>query len=89
MFGDVGGLNDFLILLIAPAFGLVSEKFKATALVSTLFHASLPTAVNDTALNALNSIRPITFPDVFTFFNLCLGSRCQKRKWRKYEHLLT
>ena len=88
MFGDVGGLNDFLILIIAPALGLVSEKFKATALVSTLFHVSLPTAVNDTALDALNSIRPITFPDVFTFVNICLGGRCQKRKWRKYQHLL-
>lgn len=54
MFGDVGGLNDFLVLLLAPVFGLISENFKSTALVSSLFHAAVPTVANDTVLNVLH-----------------------------------
>ena len=33
MFGDVGGLNDFLVLVLASFFGLASERFLLASLV--------------------------------------------------------
>ena len=33
MFGDVGGLNDFLALVLASFFGLASERFLLASLV--------------------------------------------------------
>ena len=33
MFGDLGGLNDFLILIAAPVFSFFSGQFKESSLV--------------------------------------------------------
>ena len=38
MFGDVGGLNDFLGLLISPIFGLFSEFLLSGDMVKKMFH---------------------------------------------------
>ena len=37
MFGEVGGLRDFLILSLAPLFGLFSNQFMMASIVSKLF----------------------------------------------------
>ena len=37
MFGDVGGLNDFLSLLLAAIFGFFSESILQAKIISTLF----------------------------------------------------
>ena len=38
MFGDVGGLNDFLILACGSLFGFFSQRFMLASLVESLFH---------------------------------------------------
>ena len=38
MFGDVGGLNDFLVLLLAAIFGFFADKMMLKELASKLFH---------------------------------------------------
>jgi len=40
MFGDVGGLIDFQMLLLSAFFGHFSSKMMLSSLVSTLFHVS-------------------------------------------------
>ena len=40
MAGDVGGLNDFLIILLTAVFGTLSESFMQAKLVKTLFVTS-------------------------------------------------
>ena len=41
MFGDVGGLNDFLAIICAPGLGLLSEGFMLASIVKSLFMQSL------------------------------------------------
>ena len=41
MFGDVGGLNDFFVLILASFFGFWSNSFMRASLVQKLFHADL------------------------------------------------
>ena len=41
MFGDVGGLNDFLILCFSATFGFFSEHFLIASLIQKLFHVSV------------------------------------------------
>ena len=38
MFGDVGGLNDFIFLLLSSVFGFCSNRLLLKALVERLFH---------------------------------------------------
>ena len=38
MFGDVGGLHDFISLILSAVFGLFSEKFSLVSLSEQLFH---------------------------------------------------
>ena len=37
MFGDVGGLNDFLVLILSGLFGFISNTFLEASLVKELF----------------------------------------------------
>ena len=37
MFGDVGGLNDFLVLIFSGLFGFISNTFLDASLVKELF----------------------------------------------------
>ena len=37
MFGDVGGLNDFFLIILTSTIGLFSERFMYAKLVKTLF----------------------------------------------------
>ena len=40
MFGDVGGLRDFVGLFISAFFGFFSEQLISASLVQTLFHVT-------------------------------------------------
>ena len=40
MFGDVGGLNDFIVILFASIFGFFADKLKLKAYVESLYHFS-------------------------------------------------
>ena len=40
MFGDVGGLNDFLALIFATIFGYFSENLMLARMIEKLFHLS-------------------------------------------------
>ena len=54
MFGDVGGLNDFLVLLLAAIFSSFADKMLLRELASKLFHTSVPMPRNITAINLPN-----------------------------------
>ena len=41
LFGDIGGLRDFLALILASVFGLFSEHLKTADLISRLFRVSI------------------------------------------------
>lgn len=38
MFGDVGGLLDFILIVLRPVFCYLSSTFMSASLVSRLFH---------------------------------------------------
>ena len=38
MFGDVGGLRDFISIFLSAFFGLVSSKFLNSSILMSLFH---------------------------------------------------
>ena len=40
MFGDVGGLNDFIALALTSIFGLLSERLMQRDLAQNLFHVT-------------------------------------------------
>ena len=40
LFGDIGGLNDFLVLILASVFGMFSEHLKTADLIARIFRVS-------------------------------------------------
>ena len=40
LFGDIGGLGDFLVLGLASVFGLFSEHLKTADLITQMFRVS-------------------------------------------------
>ena len=42
MFGDVGGLNDFVGLFLATVFGYFAENLKVSRMIEKLFHLASP-----------------------------------------------
>ena len=48
MFGDVGGLYDFIALVLAITFGFFADKLMVRELATKLFHVSA-TSINSTA----------------------------------------
>ena len=57
MFGDVGGLNDFIAILLAFIFGFFSDKLHLKAYVVNLYHYSSKGAKSPAA--TLNNIQPL------------------------------
>lgn len=69
MFGDVGGLNDFLVIALSSTLGLFSESFMLTSLVANLFlqpakQNQQPRRNNRASKNFL--LEPIQFSKIFT-----------------------
>ena len=77
MFGDVGGLNDFLVLLLAAIFSSFADKMLLRELVSKLFHFSVPIPKNNNAINLPNLAKFIPLKTK----RLCLD--------KKRKHLLS
>ena len=44
MFGDVGGLRDFLSIGFSTCLALVSERMMLASIIESLFHVSLGTS---------------------------------------------
>ena len=88
LFGDVGGLRDFLGLFLSAFFGFFSERFMTASLVQTLFHASNSSKesvnLDHSPAQALSSISPIKLPRVFTLMHAltCAKCRCHGNKKR-------
>ena len=85
MFSDVGGLNDFLGLLLATIFGFFSERLMLASLVSSLFHGSVSSVEKDDPSEALDSIKPFNNPKCFTLMQaltcgLCPRKQAQRRR---------
>ena len=80
MFGDVGGLRDFLGLFISAFFGFFSEHFMSASLVQTLFHVTDGNARSPS--KTLASIKPLSFPRGFTLMHACTFGRCSGDKKR-------
>ena len=72
MFGDVGGVVDFLFILLAPFCSFFSQKFMMSSLIQKLFHAALDSAApNASPKESLAAIRPLIFSRSFTLFAIC------------------
>ena len=72
MFGDVGGVYDFLLILLAPFFSFLSQKFMMSSLIQKLFHAALDSeAPHCSPKESLAAIRPLSFSRSFTLFAFC------------------
>ena len=65
MFGDVGGLYDFLIISLAPLLSFLSSKFMVTELLKSLFLV-LPASKSKSTLQSLEKVQ---FPLSFTLFS--------------------
>ena len=82
MFGDVGGLNDFIALSLASIFGLLSEKFLHKDLIQKLFHVtSLASGGYKSPKTILRSFKSLKIP-------LCLllcPSRFKEKKKRLFK----
>ena len=86
MFGDVGGLQDFILIVLAPLFSYFSSSFMSATLVSKLYHASesepKPASTTLTPLQALESIKPIPFSSMLALMNACLCKAVTTRSRR-------
>ena len=58
MFGDVGGLNDFLCLLISPVFGLFSDYLLNGDMVQKMFHSTSKPNAGDHLQNTAYKATP-------------------------------
>ena len=82
MFGDVGGLRDFIGIFFTACFGFFSEKFFNASIVESLFHVS--DGKNRPPAKMLASIRPLKFTTGFTLINAFTLGKCSgDRKRRK------
>ena len=69
MFGDVGGLNDFIFLLLSSVFGFISNRLMLKALVERLFHFTDAETRSPTAtLKHIKSLQVSTWIVMFKSF---------------------
>ena len=66
MFGDVGGLNDFIVILFASIFGFYSDKLQLKAYAESLYHYSSIGAKSPA--DALTNIVPFQVPAYIAIF---------------------
>ena len=93
MFGDVGGLNDFIGLILSSIFGFFAESFLKSSMVSALFGISKTKRKNLGASfsfsSTLASIKAIKFNSIFSLLQAisCGKSACGDRKHYKVLQL--
>ena len=93
MFGDVGGLNDFLGLFFATVFGYFSENLKVASMIERIFHQSMMPSKTDRRRylaphQAFESIKELKLPTSFVILNSLYLNICQKGKARRQSKIL-
>ena len=91
MFGDVGGLFDFILIGLSSVFSYLAHSSLSASLVSKLFHASdiEPKEESKNAtlpLKALHSIEIIPFSATLAAFDAC-SCRLARKKSRRLRTL--
>ena len=75
MFGDVGGLLDFILIVFRPLLYYLSGSFMSASLISRLFHRSEgPQKVQIDRVKPLSAflqIKPIEFSSSLTMLDAC------------------
>ena len=88
MFGEVGGLYDFLALALASIFGFASEHIMFASLVQKLFRIAETSDLALTSGALLNQFKPLCFPQTFVLahaFSFGWCPRDQFRRRKAYE----
>ena len=85
MFGDVGGLNDFLSIVAGGIFGIFSEGFRQAYMAEKLFHQQEKTSKSKpmTPKQTISSLKQLKFSNFFILFSPCLrlsSSKAVKKK---------
>ena len=74
MFGDVGGLLDFVYLILAAFFTVFAENFMQASVIQKIYHVDV-TSMNPQSRRsvdqALTSIRSLNFTHCFSIMNAC------------------
>ena len=87
MFGEVGGLRDFIFLILAPFLSLFSERFLLASIVSKLYHIRDPrgtTRSEDYSMNPAAQkkplFEPLNFSTSFILAHACSIGWCLREK---------
>ena len=92
MFGDVGGLRDFLAVGLSAVFTVFADRMMLASLVQKVFHASTdhrvpvpiatksPDQVHRQVSKALKSIEKVQFSVFFTMINALTFGKCTKQE---------
>ena len=87
MFGEVGGLNDFLSLGLSSLIGIFSERFMFVSLVQKLFRGAdtddkPPKNLAFAPSAMFKSIRSLMFPNSFVIAQIFSFGRCPSDQGR-------
>ena len=78
MFGEVGGLYDFLAIILYAIFTRISSKFQQATIISRLFRIKGP----DQLIS-----KPLKFSRTFIFTQMCWLRFCIPDKGKKHKAL--
>ena len=99
MFGDVGGLSDFLAVGLSALFTFFTDRMMLASLVQKVFYVStdhrvpVPVATNNPVQvhrqvsKALKSIEKVQFSVFFTMVNALTFGKCTKQEKFKRKAL--
>ena len=73
VFGEVGGLNDFIALVLATFFGFFSQRFLLVSLVQQLYRSRTSSKNISEVL-----FRPLLFSKRFVVANACMLGECPR-----------
>lgn len=92
MFGDVGGLNDFLGVLLSSVFGLFSDSLLNGAMVKKMFQSVSPKSYGnqpsrsyqiENLKKTYKGIEPIKISKLFLLLRACTYEKCPRDKKKK------
>ena len=85
MFGEVGGLHDFIALVFKVLLGFFSQRFLAASLVEKLYHTA-PKTIKKDAENALSVFKPLFFGTQVVLCHICTNGKRGKYQQIKTLH---
>ena len=95
MFGEVGGLRDFIFLILAPFLSLFSERFLLASIVSKLYRIRDPRGSvrsEDYSMNPAAKQKPLSqpleFSTSFLLAHACSIGWCLKDKALHWKNLV-